>query len=401
MKEKLKIEFLPEGSITSPQGFYAAGIHAGIKSDNSKDMALIVSENPSVTAAAFTTCKFSAAPVIISKSILAKNNFIRAVLINSGNANACTGKQGINNCIEQIEEIARLLNIHRDEVLICSTGRIGIQLPMPKIKKGIQQLSSYLSRAGGKDAAEAIMTTDTKPKSVAVRINLNGKYVTIGGIAKGAGMIAPKLQPLHATMIACITTDVQISPALLNKAFISSVNHSFNRITVDGDTSTNDTVLCLANGASKVLIEQNSRSYSHFRRALRTVMEYLSKELVKDAEGATKLITVIVKHAKTVSQAKNCAFTIANSLLCKTAWFGSDPNWGRILAAAGRSSADFLPNNVNLFYDNLPVVKNGIDAGTPEKLLKDILDKNEFSVILDLNTGNASYSVLTSDISYE
>jgi glutamate N-acetyltransferase/amino-acid N-acetyltransferase len=272
---------------------------------------------------------------------------------------------------------------------------------MDIIENGIDLAVKALSKNGGTGAAQAIMTTDTVPKSHAVAIELNGKTVHIGGICKGAGMIDPKMTVPHATMLAYITTDAKIAKNTLTSLLSDAVDFSFNRITVDGDMSTNDTVLIFANSAAGVEITENTEEYNTFRKALIALTQKLAKAIVYDAEGGTKFVTVKVENAASPKDAELCASAIANSMLCKTAWFGGDPNWGRILAAAGYSGAEFAADKVDLYYDKLPVVIHGEDAGTPESELEKVLQNESFTVTLNLNSGSAGYEMWTNDISYE
>ena len=389
------------GSVTTPKGFKASGITAGLKQSGSRDMAAIFSEVPANAAGSFTSSLFAAAPVVLDKEHLA-GGVCRAVIINSGNANACTGEQGYKDAVRMAEVTGAELGIPKEVVLVSSTGRIGTPMPMGIIENGIIKAVKALSDDGGHDAAEAIMTTDTVPKECCVSVDIDGKTVTIGGMVKGAGMIDPNLTVPHATMLGYITTDAAVEQGFLNSLLKNGVESSFNRITVDGDMSTNDTVLLLANGiAENSPLNENHSEAEQFRKALFYVLEQLAKAIVLDAEGGTKFVTVKVENAKSAEDAKLCAEAIANSMLCKTAWFGGDPNWGRILAAAGYSGAGFPPNKVNLFYDDKPVVVNGEDAGTSEKELEKVLQKDSFSVIVDLKCGDTSYEVWTNDISYE
>lgn len=393
--------FLPDGSITSTPGFLAAGVTAGFKRSGAPDFAMIYSEEPAYFAGAFTSCTFAAAPVQICRRRVLSSEFIRAAVINSGNANACTGETGLANADATCVLAANKLGLRSDEVVVSSTGRIGVQLPMETIRKGIDLAAAALSRDGGSAAAHAIMTTDTVPKSVALQLELDGKPVTIGAMTKGAGMIDPKMTVPHATMLCYITSDVKADNALLRTLLASCVAESFNRITVDGDMSTNDTTILMANGRSGVELRPGSEATEKFRRALLAVMQKLAREMVMDGEGATKFVTVKVIHAASENDAKLCAEAVANSLLCKTAWYGGDPNWGRVVAALGYSGAEFDPDATDIFYDALPVVRRGGDAGTPEETLVDVVKQREFTILVDLNGGSAEYWVWTSDISYE
>ncbi len=393
---------IENGGICSPLGFQASGVSAGIKSGGEKDIALIRSVVPAVAAGAFTDIACPAAPVLHDRKLLTAGGLFQAIFVNSGNANACTGDDGLRDTEETASLVADRLASSSNEILVASTGRIGVPLPMELIRNGIDLAVDNLSRDGGGDAALAIMTTDTHPKEVAMSLNVDGAEVHIGGIAKGAGMIEPQMSVPHATMLAFITTDASVERGFLETCLASCLESSFNRITVDGDTSTNDTVIALANGvAENPTISADSPYAQVFEKALRSVMETLARDIVKDGEGATKFVTVRVEGADTRYDAELCAKTIANSLLCKTAWFGEDPNWGRVIAAAGRSGASFDSANVSLTYDQTPVVKCGMDAGTPEKELANLMSKDAFQITLHLGVGNESFEAWTCDISHE
>ena len=330
-----------------------------------------------------------------------ESEYLRAAAINSGNANACTGATGIANAERTCELVAVRLGVKPEEVAVSSTGRIGVQMPMATIERGIDLAAAALSDKGGPTAAEAIMTTDTVPKSVALQLEIGGKTVTIGAMTKGAGMIDPAMTVPHATMLCYITTDVKADNALLRDMIGANVADSFNRITVDGDMSTNDTTIVMANGLSGVELKAGTPEAALFQEALLTVMQDLARRMVMDGEGATKFVTVKVVHSRSKENAKLCAEAVANSLLCKTAWFGGDPNWGRVVAALGYSGATFDPDKTDIYYDGMPVVRQGGDAGTPESALCGIVKQREFTVLVDQNEGDAEYWVWTSDISYE
>lgn len=392
---------IENGSVTTPAGFKAAGVTAGFKRSGAPDFALLYSEAPANFAGAFTSCTFAAAPVRVCQKRVRESKSIRAVIINSGNANACTGKTGMEMAEKSCGIAADALNIKPSEVMVSSTGRIGVQLNLDLISKGVKLAAAALSNNGGNDASRAIMTTDTVPKSIAVQFEINGKTVSIGAMTKGAGMIDPHLKALHATMLCYITTDAKIENGVLSKLIESGVDGSFNRITIDGDMSTNDTVLIMANGASGVEIKAGSAELAVFQNALDTVMRELARKMVADGEGATKFVTVKIVNAPTECDAKKCAEAICNSMLCKTAWFGNDPNWGRVAAALGYAGAEFDPDAVNVYYDEMPVIKNGGDAGTPEAELAEVIKKKEFTVLVDLGSGKADYWMWTCDLSYE
>ena len=394
--------WIDNGSVTSTPGFKACGVTAGLKKSGNPDMALVLSDVPANFAGVFTSCVFAAAPVRHCRKLVRSSATARAFIINSGNANACTGAAGLENAGKMSELTAGALNINASEVLVASTGRIGVQMPMDIIEKGIKQAAAALSYDGGNAAAEAIMTTDTVPKACALSLELSGGTVTIGAICKGVGMIDPQMTTApHATMICCITTDAACSNELLEKMLKNNADCSFNRITVDGDMSTNDTCVIFANGASNIAIAEGSADAEKFQSALLAVMQNLARKQVMDGEGATKFVDIRVDGAANDNAAKQLAEAVANSLLCKTAWFGCDPNWGRIVAALGYAHVPFDPDKVDIYYDDMIVVSKGGDAGTPEVELAKVLKNREFTVNVHLNQGEGKYWVWTSDVSYE
>ena len=393
--------FIENGSTTSTPGFKAAGVTAGFKRSGAPDFALLYSEVPANAAGVFTTCRFAAAPVRYCKEILAKGGKIQAVSVNSGIANACTGKQGLEGSRKTAALAAQKLGISPDAVAVASTGRIGVQMDMDLIEKALNLAIPQLSSDGGNDAARAIMTTDTVPKAAAAKLIINGKTVTIGAMTKGAGMINPGLAGLHATMLCFITTDADIETPVLAAMLEENAETSFTRITVDGDMSTNDPVLLFANGVSGVKIAAGTQEEADFKAALLEVMKNLAHCMVKDGEGSTKLVTIEVVNARSVEDAKMAAESVANSLLCKTAWFGNDPNWGRIAAALGYSGAKFDPDKCDISIDGVPVMTCGGDAGTPESVAAEVVKKDEFTIRCDFNDGDSSYWVWSSDVSYE
>ena len=393
--------FIENGSTTSTPGFKAAGVTAGFKRSGAPDFALLYSEVPANAAGVFTTCRFAAAPVRYCKEILAKGGKLQAVSVNSGIANACTGKPGLEASRKTAALAAAKLGISPDSVAVASTGRIGVQMDMALIEKALDLAVPQLSSDGGNDAARAIMTTDTVPKAVAAKLEINGKTVTIGAMTKGAGMINPGMAGLHATMLCFITTDADIDKDVLAGMLEENAQNSFNRITVDGDMSTNDTVLIFANGVSGVKIAAGTQDEADFKAALLEVMKNLAHRMVKDGEGSTKLVTIEVVNARSVEDAKKAAESVANSLLCKTAWFGNDPNWGRIAAALGYSGAVFDPDKCDISIDGVPVMTQGGDAGTPESVAAEVVKKDEFTIRCDFNDGDSSYWVWSSDVSYE
>ena len=393
--------FIENGSTTSTPGFKAAGVTAGFKRSGAPDFALLFSEVPANAAGVFTTCRFAAAPVRYCKEILAKGGKLQAVSVNSGIANACTGKPGLEASRKTAALAAAKLGIAPDAVAVASTGRIGVQMDMALIEKALDLAVPQLSSDGGNNAARAIMTTDTVPKAVAAKLEINGKTVTIGAMTKGAGMINPGMAGLHATMLCFITTDADIDKDVLAGMLEENAQKSFNRITVDGDMSTNDTVLIFANGVSGVKIAAGTQDEADFKAALLEVMKNLAHRMVKDGEGSTKLVTIEVVNARSVEDAKKAAESVANSLLCKTAWFGNDPNWGRIAAALGYSGAVFDPDKCDISIDGVPVMTQGGDAGTPESVAAEVVKKDEFTIRCDFNDGDSNYWVWSSDVSYE
>jgi len=385
------------GGVTAPNGFKAAGVHGGLKM-NKKDVSLIFSEVPAVAAGVFTTNKVAAAPVIIDKEQLAKGNKISAIVCNSGIANACTGEQGIKDGWDTIRFTAEQLNISENSVLISSTGVIGKNLFMDRLMKGISIAVKNLSKDNHTAAAEAIMTTDTFSKEYAVKFSVNDSEIIIGGMAKGSGMIKPNM----ATMLAFITTDALISKDLLQESLKIVVNKTFNRISVDNDTSTNDMVIVLANGLSRVPeIKKDTEEYGLFLNALEKVCRTLAKMIVKDGEGATKLIEVNIKGAATPEYALKAARAVADSYLVKTAIHGADANWGRIIAAVGYSGIEFNPEKVTLKISGLNILDAGYKVVFSEKEAKEVLIKNEVKIEVDLHDGIYEETIWTSDLSKE
>ena len=397
---------LQDGTVTSPRGFLATAVPAGIKYTNRDDLAVVVSEMDCAATAVFTRNRVVAAPVIVGRETLRQNNTaIRAVVINSGNANAATGEPGLQNARRTQQLAADTLGCRPDQVLMMSTGVIGVQLPMDKMAAGLAAASEQLSPENGRAAAEAIMTTDTVPKHFAVQVALSGGLVTIGGMAKGAGMIHPDM----ATMLALLTTDAVIPPDVLDSLLKTAVNQSFNRISIDGDTSTNDTVLLLANGASGVPID-NHDDAATFSAALNHLSRHLAQWIVRDGEGATKFVEIQVTGAESEKAAHTIANTIATSPLVKTALAGSDANWGRILAAAGRAGIPFDQYSVNLWIQPLQppggstplqLVNNGTPTAYPETAAAAIFAQPEFNIRLDLGAGPAAATVWTCDLSHD
>ncbi|MDQ7843765.1 MAG: bifunctional glutamate N-acetyltransferase/amino-acid acetyltransferase ArgJ [Armatimonadota bacterium] len=381
-----------DGGVTAPRGFRAAGIHCGIKAGR-KDLALIVSETLASAAGMFTTNAVKAAPVLVSQEKI-QSGVAQAVIVNSGNANACTGPRGEADAREMTRLTAEALGIAEEFVLVASTGIIGVPLPMDAIRSGIPRLASALS-ADGRDAAEAILTTDAFVKTSAVQLRLGERVVTIGGMAKGAGMIHPRM----ATMLAFLTTDAALSPPLLRQALRQAVDRSFNVISVDGDTSTNDSVFLLANGqAGGAPLTADDAAFDRFTEALTVVAADLARLIVKDGEGATKLITVTVRGARSPADARRVLSAVMTSPLVKTAIYGGEPNWGRILAAAGRSGAALIPERVEMAIAGIPVVSGG--QGLPGALAPaaEAMAQPEYEIVLDLHLGSGEATGWTCDL---
>jgi len=384
------------GGVTAPQSFTAGSIFAGIKPTNPSkpDMAFLFSTVPAVAAGTFTTNSVKAAPVRVSQANIRATE-TRAIVANSGNANACTGVGGIDHAKRMTKAMAKALGIKERQVLVCSTGRIGVPLPIEKMEAAIAQAPQVLTPEGSLRAAEAIMTSDTHKKEFAVELELHGKRVRIGGIAKGAGMIDPNM----ATMLCFITTDAAISKKLLQQAISDAVEHSFNRITIDGDMSTNDTVLILANGAAgNTPLRDSEPEFDAFQNALNKVCCNLSRMIVEDGEGVSKFVTVQIRGAKSRQDARKAAEAIANSTLTKCCWFGGDPNWGRVMDAIGYSTAKVREETVDIYYDGLIAVQNGTAAATPLSKLKEVVANQRFTITVDLHIGKAEYTVFTTDL---
>lgn len=380
--------------MTAPKGFRAAAVNCGIKRKH-KDLALIVSDVPAVACGMFTQNRVKAAPILVDKEHLKKMT-ARAIIVNSGNANTCTGEKGLNDAYAMAEFTAAALGIEKEDVLVASTGVIGKPIPLNKIKAAVPLLVVGLSVKGS--IAEAIMTTDTFPKETAVRIKIKGKDIAIGAVAKGAGMIHPNM----ATMLCFITTDLFITRRALKLALADAVERSFNSISVDGDMSTNDTVLALANGsAGNKLLDRDDKDFAVFSRALNEVTGYLAKLIVRDGEGATKFVRINIKNAKSLMGAKRAARRLATSLLFKTALFGEDPNWGRIAAAIGASGVLFDPKKMDIYIGGAKVVKGGEGLYADFAALKKLFKKKEIEVTVDLNSGKKEYTLWTCDLSDE
>lgn len=384
------------GGITAAKGFIAAGIHCGIKK-NKKDLSLVFSETPATAAGVYTKNRFQAAPVVVTREHVS-NGSARAIICNSGNANACSGEQGIRDARRMAEVTAESLNIAVSEVVVSSTGVIGEYLPMDTVEAGIRDIAGQLSPEGGHDAAEAITTTDLVSKETAYSLEIDGKTVTVGGMAKGSGMIHPNM----ATMLAFVTTDIAITPELLHRALTYTVDRSYNLITVDGDTSTNDMVIVLANGtAGNSIIAEENDDFHRFRTILQRVNTELSQKIVRDGEGATKFLEVTVKHAASFTDGKKLAMGILGSNLVKTAFFGEDANWGRIVSAMGQTDVEFFPERVDVFLGDLQVTHNGQGLRFDEAHAKKVLQEKEIRITVDMKMGDEKVTAWGADLSHQ
>ena len=386
------------GGITAVPGILAAGVAAGLKKGAAIDLALIFSEREAAVAGVFTTNKVVAPPLILDRIRLRRGKG-RAIIVNSGNANACTGRRGYDDAVTMAALTASALRVSPADVYVGSTGVIGKPLPMEKIKAAIPLLAARLHRRGGKEAARAIMTTDTTIKVAAVSDTIGGRTVTVGGIAKGSGMIHPNM----ATMLAYLATDVQVPRAILQRGLRQATERSFNRIPVDGDTSTNDMVLCMANGmAGNRPWKPGSADAHRFQALLDHVCLDLAKKIAWDGEGATKFVELRVKGARTEADALCAAVTIATSSLVKTAWFGEDANWGRIMAALGRSGARIAEDRIAIMIGPIPIVRHGMGLGhKAEEQANTVMKAREFTVTVDLGLGRAEATVWTTDLTMD
>ena len=391
----MKINLLNE--VILPQGFSAAGIAAGLKRSGKLDMMLVVSDRAAACAGVFTTNQVKAAPVTLDQEVV-KRKTARALVVNSGNANACTGVRGMKDARTMASLTAKLLKVKPTEVLVCSTGAIGKPMPMNTVKAGIGKLPAALSAAGGPAAADAIMTTDTRKKTGTVRLVIDGKPVLLTAFAKGAGMIEPNM----ATMLGFFFTDAAVEAKALQHALKQAVDASFNRISVDGDMSTNDTCLLLANGAAgNKKLTPKHRDWPAFAAALQVLALDLAQRIARDGEGADKLITVTVKGARTDAEADAAARSVANSMLVKTCWHGDYPNWGRIMDALGYSPAKVDQDKVDIFYDTLAAVRKGIATKTSVQALSKVQQQERFTITIDLHLGKGEATVYTCDCSEE
>ena len=393
-----------EGGVTAAAGFETASTAAGIKYKNRKDMAMIYSEKPCRAAGTFTTNIVKAAPVKWDQKIVKESEYAQAVVINAGIANACTGAEGMGYCAETAQAASAALNVSESAVLVASTGVIGMQLPMDKLKAGIEAMAPELSGTieSGTEAAKSIMTTDTKKKEVAVQFEIGGKTVTVGGMCKGSGMIHPNM----CTMLSFVTTDIAISKELLQEALSADVKDTYNMISVDGDTSTNDTCLLLANGmAGNAEITEKNADYEEFCKALNYVNETLAKKMAGDGEGCTALFEVKVIGAESKEQAVTLSKSIITSSLTKAAIFGHDANWGRILCAMGYSGAKFDPEKVDLYFESaagkLKIIENGVALDYSEEEATKVLSEKAVTAVADIKMGEASASAWGCDLTYD
>jgi glutamate N-acetyltransferase/amino-acid N-acetyltransferase len=386
------------GGVCAPQGFTASGVAAAIKlSSKKRDCALIASDRIAEVAGMFTQNILKSPPVIWNQSVCLREA-ARAVFLNSGNANAATGKRGMDDVRTTAQQVGKKLGIEPDQVCILSTGVIGVPLPMDRIQKGIEGCAGSLSREGSLLAAEAIMTTDRTPKQMSIEITIGGRPVRIGAIAKGAGMISPNM----ATLLCILTTDAAFAPEVLHSLLFDAVDQSFNRIGIDNDMSTSDTVLILANGASGApAIGARSKERDVFGEALTQLCKDLAHWIIKDGEGVTKLVEIFVRGAQSDDDAKTVARSIGNSMLCKTAFFGQDPNWGRVACAAGYAGVEFDPAELDIWLGNVQVCKGGLGAGHAEADAADVMRQPEFTITVNLGDGPGDAIFWTSDLSHD
>lgn len=383
--------------VTFAKGFTAAGVKAGIKKSGNLDVAVIYTKTQAVVAGTFTQNKVAAAPVYVSKEVVATGT-AHAIVANAGCANACTGQQGLDDAHKMAQIAADELGVNADDVIVGSTGVIGVNLPMDKLEAGIKDAVANLSADGSGNAGRAIITTDTHSKSVTCEFELSGKTVRMGAIAKGSGMIRPNM----ATMLCYITTDIAIDQALLQKAVSGCVEKSFNMISVDGDMSTNDMVIVLANGeANNAKITEENADYQIFFDKLMMLCTELAKQIAADGEGASKFLTINVKGAKSFVDAKTVGMAIANSPLVKTAFFGEDPNWGRVICAVGYSGADMVPEKTVVKFGGITIFANGTGATYDEKALAHVMKEKDIVIDIELNMGQEDATVWSCDLSYE
>ncbi len=386
------------GGVTSAPGFRAATVAAGIRYQRD-DLALLVSDEPALAAGLFTSNRVQAAPVKYCRARLEPGQPVRAILVNSGNANACTGEAGRRAVAQSADAVAAALGCAPEAVLVCSTGTIGVPLPVDKITSAIPLLPARLSPDGGTAAAQAILTTDTRAKTVALRAVIAGVPVTVGGMAKGAGMIEPHL----ATLLAFVTTDAVVTdPAVLRMALVAAAEASFNRVTIDGDQSTNDSLLLLANGrAGHPALSPGAPGWDVFTAMLTEVCRRLAYAVVADGEGATRVVEIRVRGAADDADAEKAARAVGRSMLVKTSWNGADPNWGRVMDALGYSGADLREETVAIDFDDVPAVRDGCSAGTAPQALQKVMRQPAFCLGIDLGIGRGEYALWSCDCSEE
>ena len=392
------MDVIADGNVCAPRGFRAAGALGGIKAESTKlDVALVASDRIANAAAVYTTNRVQAAPLHLCREYL-QDGKAHAVVLNSGNANACTGDQGLDNARAMSVQVGQGLGVRSEDVLVCSTGVIGVQLDMDAVQKGIAGVLSGLQDDGGDDAAVAIMTTDTKPKTSALSLKIGDEIVHVGGMSKGSGMIAPNM----ATMLGVITTDANVPPDLLREILSLAVKRSFNCITVDGDMSTNDTVIALANGAAGgPPLEPNTSSCAALAEAIEMVCRDLARQIARDGEGATKLVSIEVVGAASEDEARQVGLSVANSNLVKTAVFGRDPNWGRILCAMGYAGVPMDPENVAVYLCDTQIYGSGSGLPFDHKALVEAMSAADIPIVIDLASGTARAEIFTCDLSYD
>lgn len=387
------MRIIKDGGVTAPSGYRAAGIQTGVKESGAKDLALVYSTRPASAAAVYTTNKVQGAPIAIDREHLADGK-ARTVILNSGNANVCNGAVGLDHARRMCARTASELGLQTEEVLVCSTGLIGVPLPIAQIEAGIPRLVAALSEEGGGDAAEAILTTDTVPKSCAVEVELESGRAVVGAMAKGAAMIAPNM----ATMLSVVTTDAAVPSGPLQELLSQAIQRTFNCITVDGDMSTSDTVILMANGAAEELSE---RDCAGLYEGIECVCRQMAQAIARDAEGSSKLITIAVRGAATQAEARQVGIAVANSSLVKTAAFGNDPNWGRILCAMGYASVDFDPARVRVALCGTDIYGNGAGLAYDASKLSAAMQAEEMTIDIDLAMGAAAAEIFTCDLTYE
>ena len=392
------MDVIADGNVCAPRGFRAAGALGGIKAESTKlDVALVASDRIASAAAVYTTNRVQAAPLHLCREYL-QDGKAHVVVLNSGNANACTGDQGLDNARAMSVQVGQGLGVRNEDVLVCSTGVIGVQLDMEAVQKGIAGVLSGLQDDGGDDAAVAIMTTDTKPKTSALSLKIGDEIVHVGGMSKGSGMIAPNM----ATMLGVITTDANVPPDLLREILSLAVKRSFNCITVDGDMSTNDTVIALANGAAGgPPLEPNTSSSAALAEAIEMVCRDLARQIARDGEGATKLVSIEVVGAASEDEARQVGLSVANSNLVKTAVFGRDPNWGRILCAMGYAGVPMDPQNVAVYLCDTQIYGSGSGLPFNHKALVEAMSAADIPIVIDLASGTARAEIFTCDLSYD